>query len=532
MKINKLKAVLLTLAGVALFPLGANATNDVVLNGDVYFPVTTTDTSTERTVTALNGGTTTSIVRETGYLDITVESGSAISFQIASTVTMAFTKQSGDNTAFLVIPDCSTNTTTITATASAVLRLTLTDQPLFCKTSNKVAPSSTSITLDTGATCSSDTELDVQLKAKNAKEYVIGDDAGFVGKGWQTFSGETMNLKYVVPVGDGEKKVYVMFRSPDGNLSSSIFAKINLDTANKCSTQQSAPVSSGGGGGGGGGSSNSSSSSSSTNTTTPAPSTVTPPTTVTTPTVTQTAPVTEVEKELNIIPGDIIKGSTSTLYRYDADLKRHTFPTEGTYFTWMGDFSKVKVIDDAKLYKLKLGKNVNYQPGVRMVKLMTDPKVYAIDKGGLLRWITSEAVAKALYGTTWNKMIDDLNDSFFADYEMGDPITDASQFKVVAGPQKNVGVTTATAPSENKSTPVKCSAPNFSLFLEVGSNNSEVTELHKLLQCLGYITKDKNITSVFDNNTEVAVRSFQKAHKVQAVGYIGPSTRTVLNSKY
>ena len=49
-----------------------------------------------------------------------------------------------------------------------------------------------------------------------------------------------------------------------------------------------------------------------------------------------------------------------------------------------------------------------------MVKVPSDPKVYAVAQGGVLRWISSEAVAVRLYGADWNKEIDDIPASLVA----------------------------------------------------------------------------------------------------------------------
>jgi hypothetical protein len=57
-----------------------------------------------------------------------------------------------------------------------------------------------------------------------------------------------------------------------------------------------------------------------------------------------------------------------------------------------------------------------------MVKIQTDPKVYAVDANGALRWVPDEWTAKRLYGDDWNKKIDDLSDAFFADYSIGEPV--------------------------------------------------------------------------------------------------------------
>ncbi|MBP9864188.1 hypothetical protein KBC54_01915, partial [Patescibacteria group bacterium] len=69
-----------------------------------------------------------------------------------------------------------------------------------------------------------------------------------------------------------------------------------------------------------------------------------------------------------------------------------------------------------------------YKPGVKMVKFMTDPKVYAVAKGGILRWVKSQAAAVELYGAQWNKNIDDINDAFFTNYTFGAEINGIGDF--------------------------------------------------------------------------------------------------------
>jgi hypothetical protein len=105
--------------------------------------------------------------------------------------------------------------------------------------------------------------------------------------------------------------------------------------------------------------------------------------------------------------------------------KRYVFPNERVFFSWYKDFSAVRIITSEQLASLSIGGNVNYKPGVRMVKITTDPKVYAVARGGTLRWVQTEAVAAALYGSEWNRMIDDVSDAFFFSYAIGEPITNA-----------------------------------------------------------------------------------------------------------
>lgn len=144
-------------------------------------------------------------------------------------------------------------------------------------------------------------------------------------------------------------------------------------------------------------------------------------------------------------PGDLIKlpddsnpATTvdTAVYYYGADGLRYVFPNDKTYFTWYTDFRNVKSVSAAQLGTIGIGGNVTYRPGVKMVKINSDPKVYAISRGGMLQHVGSEALATALYGATWNRQIHDVPDSFFTNYTMGVAIASATMFipvEVAAG---------------------------------------------------------------------------------------------------
>lgn len=121
--------------------------------------------------------------------------------------------------------------------------------------------------------------------------------------------------------------------------------------------------------------------------------------------------------------GSAIKGSASSVYYCGSDGKRYVFPTSATFFTWYADFSGVTTIADADLQKIPLGGNATYRPGQKLVKITTDPKVYAVSQGGILRWVTTEALAKTLYGDNWAQQVDDIPDAFFVNYTVGEPIS-------------------------------------------------------------------------------------------------------------
>lgn len=127
--------------------------------------------------------------------------------------------------------------------------------------------------------------------------------------------------------------------------------------------------------------------------------------------------------------GTLIRSTSyPAVYYMGADGFRYVFPNENTYFTWYDNFNDVTWISDADLAAIQIGGNVTYKPGERMLKIQSDPKTYAVSQDGTLRWVTSEAVASSLFGTNWNTFIDDLPDSFFANYTIGEPIMSSSDY--------------------------------------------------------------------------------------------------------
>ena len=123
----------------------------------------------------------------------------------------------------------------------------------------------------------------------------------------------------------------------------------------------------------------------------------------------------------SVSAGDLVRGtSLPAVYYVGADGFRYVFPNFKTYNTWYSDFSTVKTISDTDLGKIQMGGNVTYKPGVRMIKIDSDPKVYYVSMDGELFWVADEATAQSLYGSTWNKQIDDVPDGFFANYTLSD----------------------------------------------------------------------------------------------------------------
>lgn len=125
---------------------------------------------------------------------------------------------------------------------------------------------------------------------------------------------------------------------------------------------------------------------------------------------------------------DIVKGAGPALYLIGRDGRRYVYPNTKTYFTREMNFDRVRVITDAELRAIPIGGNVTYHPGSRMLKLTTDPRIYVVARGGVLRPLANESVAEAIYGPYWHLKVDDIPDGFFVNYRMGTIVNSAMDY--------------------------------------------------------------------------------------------------------
>lgn len=150
--------------------------------------------------------------------------------------------------------------------------------------------------------------------------------------------------------------------------------------------------------------------------------------------------------------GQLIKASGPAVYYYANDAKRYVFPNEKTYFSWFTNFSSVQTITDSELASISIGGNVTIRPGTNLIKITTDPKVYAVAPNGVLRWIESEAIAVSLYGASWASRVVDVPDGYFVNYSVGASLStaqhpdgtvvayagDSSRYVVVGGQKRKL----------------------------------------------------------------------------------------------
>lgn len=121
--------------------------------------------------------------------------------------------------------------------------------------------------------------------------------------------------------------------------------------------------------------------------------------------------------------GDLIKmDGLSSVYYLGNDGKRYVYPSESVYFSWHKDFSGVVTVSASELQSYPLGSNIVMRPGTKLIKITTDPSVYAVEPNGVLRKIQSEADAIAMFGANWAKRVVDVADAFFTNYTIGTPL--------------------------------------------------------------------------------------------------------------
>lgn len=136
-----------------------------------------------------------------------------------------------------------------------------------------------------------------------------------------------------------------------------------------------------------------------------------------------------VDKQLSVsydahcVGNSLIKGtSNSTVYYCGHDGKRYFFPSEGVYFSWYTSFNNISTISDSKLAQIPLGGNVTYKPGARLLKIASDPKVYAVDSNGVLRWVPTASKAQEVFGSNWESLLVDVDVAYFINYQIGENI--------------------------------------------------------------------------------------------------------------
>lgn len=85
-----------------------------------------------------------------------------------------------------------------------------------------------SLIVNNDAVYTTSPDVALSLSAENASQMAINNSPDFTNISWEPYQ---TSKSWTLPQGDGEKTVYVKFRSPDGGVSQVVFDSIILDTA-------------------------------------------------------------------------------------------------------------------------------------------------------------------------------------------------------------------------------------------------------------------------------------------------------------
>jgi hypothetical protein len=129
------------------------------------------------------------------------------------------------------------------------------------------------------------------------------------------------------------------------------------------------------------------------------------------------ASLTPVQAEGNYNAGNLLAlegQDAAAVYYIGSDGMKYVFPDGKTYATWYDNFDDVVRVDVAELDMYEDGGAVTYRAGTKLVTHMNTAKIYALEPGGLLRWIPDAATAEALFGANWGAMVMDVIPGYFS----------------------------------------------------------------------------------------------------------------------
>lgn len=142
------------------------------------------------------------------------------------------------------------------------------------------------------------------------------------------------------------------------------------------------------------------------------------------------------EQESSLHDGHYIKGSSwSTVYYVDGSVRRPFLDTQ-TYFTYADSFDDVVEVSDAVLADYTIGSPMLPRANTVLIKIQSVNNVYALgeDNGSaVLRWISTEELAVALYGSSWSNYVIDVPVTAWSHFVMGEDVESSSDLSVDMG---------------------------------------------------------------------------------------------------
>jgi len=130
----------------------------------------------------------------------------------------------------------------------------------------------------------------------------------------------------------------------------------------------------------------------------------------------------------SVILDNFISGQSFDTVYFAQNNERYAVINALTYFTYENSFIFVNEVPDSSLGSYRLSGLVLPKPGVVLIKIKSDPRVYAIEANPskpfspYLRAIDSESIAKTMYGNNWADYVIDIEPTFFTKFTLGAPM--------------------------------------------------------------------------------------------------------------
>ncbi len=381
------------------------------------------------------------------------------------------------------------------------------------------------VSINNGATQTFSRMVHMQFNVTNASQVAISNNPDFSGATFQTF---TTSSVWGLSFGDGEKNVYVRFRSKSGGTFDTS-ATINLvHSMIECSLQLGRAYKS------------------------------------------------EDSNAVYYITSPYDKNGQPK----EGSCTKRAFKSSPIFFTYFASWGDVKVVAKNELNAIandELGfmpRGPRYTPqNGTLMKIVSDPNVYLL-VNDQKRVIASEDIFKSL-GFQWNQVEDvapELLDTFTLGSEIVEnraPSYSVIQYadsprlyfleknpqddsvilkryiasesawksldyridRVIRLPASTVYPDGTQIGEESSSTQsMETASPGFTFTHSLVLNDSgvEVEALQRILTAQGYFHHE--VTGLYGPVTVEAVKAFQRAHGLEALGIVGPGTRSVLNS--
>lgn len=265
--------------------------------------------------------------------------------------------------------------------------------------------------------CSPDLDIPVTMSGEDIDDYILSEDSDFLDASWLPFSSNPLTVNFEVSSGDGVKTIHANFRSTTGNQTGTLTFTATVDETTQCAgiiEPEPSPE--------------------------PGEETETMIGCENIP-----VPVLSIEDReryrLGVSPmggeyvpaslifaGDLMRSQNfDTVYCITEDLTRRPYMDEISYFTTFRTFTTVKWVADSTLAEFDIAPPMLPKEDVALVKFETDESVYYFSQDpldpthGILRWITTEELARYIAGDNWSDYVIDLNPTLFTRFDVEAP---------------------------------------------------------------------------------------------------------------